>query len=37
MPATHGELIFAPEAQAQYVEFFATGLAREHATVVAAY
>lgn len=31
--ATHGELIFAPEAQAQYVKFFETGLAAGHATV----
>ena len=36
MPATHGELIFAPEAQAQYVEFFASGRAAEHATVAPA-
>lgn len=34
MTATHGELIFSPEAQAQYVEFFRTGLAQPHATVV---
>jgi hypothetical protein len=31
--ATHGELIFAPEAQAQYVKFFQTGLAKGHGTV----
>ena len=37
MPATHGELIFAPEAQAQYVEFFASGLSAEHATVLPAH
>jgi len=30
--AVHGELIFAPEGQAQYVEFFKTGLANPHAT-----
>jgi len=30
--ATHGELIFAPEAQAQYVAFFASGLDAGHAT-----
>ncbi len=30
--ATHGELIFAPEAQAQYVKFFQTGLTNGHAT-----
>lgn len=30
--ATHGELIFAPEAQAQYVKFFASGLEAGHAT-----
>lgn len=31
--ATHGSLIFSEEARAQYVEFFATGLAEGHATV----
>ncbi|MEZ4294685.1 MAG: hypothetical protein R3B70_06890 [Polyangiaceae bacterium] len=30
--ATHGELIFSPEARAQYVKFFQTGLANGHAT-----
>lgn len=35
--AQHGELIFSPEARAQYVEFFKTGLAQPHATVVPAY
>lgn len=30
--AIHGDLIFAPEGQAQYVEFFKTGLANPHAT-----
>lgn len=30
--ATHGELIFAPEAQAQYLKFFASGLDAGHAT-----
>ena len=25
-PATHGELIFSPEAQAQYLEFFRSAL-----------
>jgi hypothetical protein len=35
--ATHGELIFSPEARAQYVEFFKTGLAKPHATVIPAY
>jgi len=32
--ANHGELIFAPEAQQQYVEFFKTGLADGVATVI---
>ena len=36
-PAEHGGLIFSPEAQAQYVEFFKTGLATGHATVAKAY
>jgi hypothetical protein len=31
--ATHGELIFSPEAQNQYVNFFLSGLAHKHATV----
>jgi len=35
VPATHGELIFSPEAQMQYVEFFRSGLANDHASVVA--
>jgi hypothetical protein len=35
--ALHGELIFSPEARAQYVEFFKTGLANGHATVIAPY
>jgi hypothetical protein len=35
--ATHGELLFSPEAQTQYVEFFKTGLAKPHATVAPAY
>lgn len=35
--AQHGELIFSPEARAQYVKFFQTGLAGAHATVVPAY
>jgi hypothetical protein len=35
--ALHGELIFAQEARAQYVEFFKTGLANGHATVIAPY
>ncbi|MDI1433221.1 alpha/beta hydrolase family protein [Polyangium sorediatum] len=30
--AVHGELIFSPEGQAQYVEFFQTGLAEPYAT-----
>ena len=37
MPATHGELIFAPEARGQYVEFFRSGLSAGHATVIAAH
>ena len=37
MSATHGELIFSPEARAQYVAFFASGLAAGHATVPPAY
>jgi hypothetical protein len=35
--ATHGDLIFSAEAQAQYVEFFKTGLASKRATVVSPY
>ncbi len=35
--ASHGELIFAPEGRAQYVEFFTTGLADGHATVPPSY
>lgn len=35
--AVHGDLIFSPEARAQYVEFFKTGLAGEHATVIGPY
>jgi pimeloyl-ACP methyl ester carboxylesterase len=35
--AVHGDLIFSPEGQAQYVEFFKTGLAAAHATVPAPY
>ncbi len=35
--AVHGELIFAPEGQAQYVEFFKSGLSAPHATVNPAY
>jgi hypothetical protein len=35
--ANHGGLIFSAEARAQYVELFSTGLAAEHATVVAPY
>ncbi len=31
--ATHGELIFSPEAQKQYVGFFKSGLSNTHATV----
>lgn len=30
--AVHGDLIFAPEGQAQYVDFFKSGLASAHAT-----
>lgn len=36
MTATHGELIFSPEANGQYVQFFQSGLAGGHATVVRA-
>jgi len=35
--AEHGGLIFSPEAQAQYVQFFKTGLAAGHATVLPPY
>jgi hypothetical protein len=35
--ATHGELIFTDEARAQYVSFFASGLASGRATVPPAY
>ncbi len=35
--ATHGELLFSPEGKAQYVEFFLTALANEHATIPSAY
>jgi hypothetical protein len=35
--AQHGELIFSPEARAQYVGFFKSGLAAPHATAPAAY
>jgi pimeloyl-ACP methyl ester carboxylesterase len=35
--ATHGELIFSPEAQAQYVAFFQSGLTSAHASVKAPY
>lgn len=34
MMAQHGALIFSPEAQAQYVQFFQTGMMAQHATVV---
>lgn len=35
--ATHGELIFSPEARAQYVKFFQTGLESGHATCAPPY
>jgi hypothetical protein len=35
--ATHGDLIFSPEARAQYVEFFKTGLSSPRAKVVSPY
>ncbi|MSP26282.1 MAG: alpha/beta fold hydrolase [Myxococcales bacterium] len=35
--AEHGSLYFAPEGVAQYVEFFRSGLADGHATVLPAY
>lgn len=34
--ATHGELIFSPEARTQYVEFFQTSLENGHGTCTAA-
>ena len=36
-PASHGSLIFSAEARAQYVAFFASGLATGHSTVPPAY
>ena len=36
MVATHGELIFSPEANGQYVQFFQSGMTQPHATVVRA-
>lgn len=36
-PAEHGSLIFAPEAIAQYVEFFSTGVKNGHGSVNAPY
>ena len=35
--AVHGDLIFSPEARAQYVEFFQTGLAEPYATAAPPY
>jgi hypothetical protein len=35
--AVHGDLIFAPEGRAQYVDFFKTGLASPHGTAVPPY
>jgi hypothetical protein len=35
--ASHGELIFSPEGQAQYIEFFQSGLSNGHATIPKAY
>ena len=35
--AAHGDLIFSPEGRAQYLEFFQTGLAGEHATIPSPY
>lgn len=35
--AVHGELYFAPEGIAQYLEFFQTGLSNPHATIPSAY
>jgi pimeloyl-ACP methyl ester carboxylesterase len=37
MLAVHGELIFSPEAQDQYVSFFKSGLAGAHATALGPY
>ncbi|MFO0762972.1 MAG: hypothetical protein U0359_41435 [Byssovorax sp.] len=37
MLAVHGELIFSPEAQNQYVSFFESGLKNGHATIPGAY
>ena len=36
-PASHGELVFSAEARAQYVSFFASGLASKHATATSPY
>jgi hypothetical protein len=36
MMAQHGALIFSPEAQGQYLQFFQSGLMQPHATVVRA-
>jgi hypothetical protein len=35
--AVHGDLIFSPEGQAQYVDFFKSGLSSPHATAKPAY
>jgi len=35
--ASHGELIFSVEGQAQYLEFFRSGLEDDHATIPKAY
>jgi hypothetical protein len=35
--ATHGELIFAPEGKAQYLEFFTSAKADDHATIPSPY
>ncbi|MBW2457538.1 MAG: hypothetical protein JRI68_23725 [Deltaproteobacteria bacterium] len=35
--ASHGELLFAPEARAQYVEFFASALGGDHGTIPSPY
>jgi hypothetical protein len=37
MLATHGVLIFSPEAKQQYLSFFQSGLASGHATALGAY
>lgn len=37
VPATHGELIFSPEGQAQYVEFFRSALEEGRARVLPQY